>query len=187
MEPSTHLDAESEQVREVYAYFGLAMYWAQCLEQSIFLHLLFFDHFPRAVEAYTTREKWAEDFDNYERQELSQTMGRLIRRLKEAGQPTVEVNCALNEALKDRNWLAHGYFAERAVDFTCQEGRERMINELDALTNKFRSCAELLDAITQPVQSGFGLTEERLAQVQADMFNAYVKSRTEGSHVKRAG
>lgn len=30
------LDPESEQVREVYAYYGLAMYWAQCVEQSIF-------------------------------------------------------------------------------------------------------------------------------------------------------
>jgi len=56
------LDSESEQVREVYAHHRLAMYWAQCLEQSIFQSLLFFDPFPKALKTYTTPENWAEDF-----------------------------------------------------------------------------------------------------------------------------
>ena len=29
------LDSESYQIREVYALFGLAMYFAQCLERTI--------------------------------------------------------------------------------------------------------------------------------------------------------
>jgi hypothetical protein len=174
------LDAKSEQVREVYAYFGLAMYWAQCLEQSIFQHLLFFDHFPRAVTSYTTPEKWAEDFDQYERQELGQTMGKLIRRLREAGNPTTEIEQTLNDALKHRNWLEHGYFADRALEFTLQEGRERMIVELESLRDKFRDCSAQLDAITLPLAQKAGLTEERLAQVQAEMLEAYAGSRAEG-------
>jgi len=173
------LDPESEHVREVYAYFGLAMYWAQCLEQSMFQHLLFFDHFPRAAASYTTPEKWAEDFDQYERQELGQTMGKLIRRLREAGQPTAEVEQALNEALKQRNWLAHGYFADRALEFTLQEGRDRMIIEPEGLRDKFRACTAQLDAITQPIAQNLGLTEERLARVEAEMLEAYARSRAE--------
>lgn len=31
------------QLRELYAHFGLAMYLAQSLEQSIFINLMYFD------------------------------------------------------------------------------------------------------------------------------------------------
>lgn len=173
------LDPESEQVREVYAHYGLAMYWAQCLEQSIFQHLLFFDHFPKAVKTHTTSENWAKDFDRYEAQELGKTMGKLIRRLHEAGQPTDSIERALAKVLKSRNWLAHGYFADRAVEFTDPGGRESMIQELDELRDSFRACAEDLDAISMPAARKFGLTDDMLAKVQAEMESAYASRQTE--------
>ena len=97
------LDPESEQIREVYAHYGLAMYWAQCLEQSIFQHLLFFDHFPSAVRTYATSESWAEDFKQYEAQELRKAMGQLIRRLHEVGLPMGSIESELTNALSSRN------------------------------------------------------------------------------------
>lgn len=167
------LDPESEQIREVYAHYGLAMYWAQCFEQSIFQHLLFFDHFPKARQTYTTPENWAEDFDRYEAQELGQTMGKLIRRLREVGQPTDSIESALAKVLKSRNWLAHGYFADRAVEFTDPDGRESMIQELDKLRDSFRACTDELDAISMPAARKFGLTDDVLAKVLAEMKSAY--------------
>lgn len=172
------LDPESEKVREVYAHYGLAMYWAQCLEQSIFQHLLFFDHFPKALEAYTTPENWAEEFDRYEVRELSQTMGKLIRRLREVGQPTESVEVALARALKSRNWLAHGYFADRAIEFTDSEGRQDMIEELDELRESFRCCAEELDAVSLPAARNLGFTDEMLEKVQAEMNSEYANRKT---------
>ncbi len=56
MPAPSQLDPESEQVRDVYAHFGLAAYWAQCLEQLIFQHLLFVEHFPKAVAKYSNAE-----------------------------------------------------------------------------------------------------------------------------------
>lgn len=169
------LDPDSEQVREVYAHYGLAMYWAQCLEQSIFQHLLFFDHFPKAVAAYTTAENWAEDFDRYEARELGQTMGKLIRRLQEVGQPTDSLEQPLSDALKSRNWLAHGYFADRAVEFTMSGGREHMVAELEVLRDQFRNCAEQLDAVSLPAARKRGFTDEMLARVESEMTAAYAK------------
>lgn len=169
----TFLDPESEQVREVYAHYGLAMYWAQCLEQSIFQHLLFFDHFPKAIKTYTTPENWAEEFDRYEVRELSQTMGKLIRRLRDVDQPTESVEVALAKALKSRIWLAHGYFADRAIEFTDSEGRQNMIEELDELQDSYRSCAEELDAVSIPAARKIGFTDEMLEKVQAEMNSEY--------------
>jgi len=172
------LDPESEQVREVYAHYGLAMYWAQCLEQSIFQHLLFFDHFPKAVKAYTTPENWAKAFDRYEAQELGQTMGKLIRRLREVGQPTESVERALAKALKSRNWLAHGYFADRAIEFTDSNGRQEMIEELDELRDSFRACAGDLDAVSMPAARKLGFTEDALEKARAEMASEYADRKT---------
>lgn len=167
------LDPESEQIREVYAYYGLAMYWAQCLEQSIFQHLLLFDHFPKAVAEYTTPENWAADFDRYEERELGQTMGKLIRRLQEVGRPTDGIEGTLAEALKSRNWLAHGYFADRALEFTTQDGREKMLEELEAAKENFQKCATELDAVSLPAACSLGFTDEMLEKVESEMVAAY--------------
>ena len=54
-------------------------------------------------------------------------MGKLMHRLREVGQPTDAVELLLNDTLNSRNWLAHGYFPDRAVPFTLPNGRKDMI------------------------------------------------------------
>ena len=172
------LDPESEQVREVYAYYGLAMYWAQCVEQSIFQHLLFFDYFPKAIASYSTPEKWATEFDQYESRELGQTMGKLVRRLREAGQPTQSIERALADVLRQRNWLAHSYFSDRSIEFTLPEGRSDMIAELENLREMFMVAVDELDSITLPLATKYGMTEEMLSKAQGKMMEEYAKSRS---------
>lgn len=169
------MDDVSDQVKEVYAYYGLAMYWAQCLEQSIFQHLLFLDHFPRAIKTYKDPQQWANDFDEYESREMKQTMGKLIRRLREAGQPTKEIESALEEALKVRNWLAHGYFSDRAIQFTVSSGRQEMLIELESLYGVLQNCASLIDAVTQPVIQKMGLTEEIMKDIEKQLVSEYYR------------
>lgn len=162
---------ESDQVRDVYAHFGLAIYLAQCIEQSIFQHLLFLDHFPKAIASYTTREAWVSSFDEFESRQLSQTMGKLISRLREVGQPTESIEAQLSQALKQRNWLVHGYFSERAVEFTQPSGCQSMIVELEAIQSLFLKSAEQIDALTMLVAKRYGLSEERLAEMIERMTN----------------
>ena len=167
------MDEESEQIREVYAQYGLAMYWAQCLEQSMFQHLLFFDHFPKAIRQYQGQGKWEEDFDSYESKELSQTMGRLIRRVREAGQPTEEIEAKMNCVLKHRNWLAHGYFSDRAVQLTRTDGRAVMITELEDIREEFRFCSRLIDDLTEPVMLKHGLNIDMLKEIEESLVKEY--------------
>lgn len=177
MPKSFLLDTESEHIRETYAYFGLAVYWAQCLEQSIFQHLLFAEHFPKAVASYTSAEQWATDFDAYEASEMSQTMGKLIRRLGEAGQPIGDIQPLLEQALRKRNWLAHGYFPDRAIELTVSSGRDRMLAELEAIQELFRECCGKLDELTLPLAQRVGLSKERLADVEAELMAEFSKAR----------
>lgn len=170
-----NLDPESEQIREVYAYYGLAMYWAQCVEQSIFQQLLFFDHFPKAIASYTSSEKWVAEFDSYETRELGQTMGKLIRRLQEVGLPNEDITNVLAEVLQLRNWLAHSYFSDRALEFTTTKGREEMLEELDGVRDKLQKCAINLDSVSLPAAQSLGFTEEMRQKVTQEMIAAYAK------------
>lgn len=169
------LDPESEQVLEVFAHYGRAMYAAQCLEQSIFQHLVFFDLFPRTVSAYTTPENWAANFDKYEARELGQTMGKLIRHLQQVGQTTDVVEQLLTQALKDRNWLAHGYFSDRAVEFTVSDGRLKMIEELETTSDRLFSCANEIDTVWLPVARAHGYSEEVAKRHEEELTAAYIR------------
>ena len=104
------MDSESYQSREVYAHYGLAMYWAQCVEQAIFLNLVFFDLYSKIGKTIKRKKEWEETYDAYEKDELRKTMGRLIEKLKKEGKSTNEVQGLLEACLKKRNWLAHSYF-----------------------------------------------------------------------------
>ncbi|AMZ70742.1 MULTISPECIES: hypothetical protein [Pseudomonas] len=81
----------------------------------MFTHLTFLDFFPKNVKNFKDSEKWASDFDAYEEKELGKTMGRLLQRMKDEGQPTIGVSTLLSTTLEKRNWLAHSYFSHHAV------------------------------------------------------------------------
>lgn len=161
---------EEDQVRDVYAYYGLAMYWSQCVEQSMFIHLMFLEFFPKKVKGFSNAAKWASDFDRYEEVELGKTMGRLLQKLKSEGQPTEEVSALLASVLQRRNWLAHSYFSSRAIEFMHESGRSDMIEELQEATELFREAAAKLDAITMPIARRYGYTEEMEAKAKNEMF-----------------
>lgn len=160
---------DGEHVKEVYAHFGLAIYLAQCLEQSIYIHLMFFDFFPRNISRIKTQELWQKEIEAYEAQELSKTMGQLFQRLKDAGQPTDDIATALASALKQRNRLVHNYFSEKSITFMSESGRNSMIAELQSIQEQFQAVAKMIDAVTQPVAEHYGFSEEKQKKLMAQM------------------
>lgn len=160
---------ESDHIRDVYAYFGRAIYFAQALEQAIFVHLIFFDFYPKNAKTFKDQKDWEQKFNNYEAQELSKTMGRLIQKLKDSGQPTEEIKTILGEALKQRNRLAHHYFSENAVPFMSEAGRDSMILELESIQELFLSASQLIDDLTMPIARKYGLTEEKHQKIMDEL------------------
>jgi len=43
---------KEDQVTDRYAFYGLAMYLAQCIEQYIFIHLIFLDFYPVSIKSF---------------------------------------------------------------------------------------------------------------------------------------
>ena len=117
------LPADAQQRREVFARYGLAMYYAQCLEHQLGLMLASMCNHEFLDTPHEARDAL---FD----QELSKTLGKMAQNLKKAMPVPPTLEDRLARAVEVRNWLAHGYFRERAREFLSVQGRDVMVFEL---------------------------------------------------------
>ncbi|MCO7255851.1 hypothetical protein KSI86_16975 [Dickeya oryzae] len=156
----------SEHCKEVYAYFGLAMYRAQCVEQSIVQLLIFFDFFIKNVPAFSTRDKWEEGFDRFDKELSEKTMGQLLNLIRKLEILDKDIEVILSTALKKRNWLAHSFFFEHALDFISENGRNNMIKELNNSIDVFNSVEDILNPISHNAALKYGLTDEVLDEIE---------------------
>ena len=163
------MDRKSEHCREVYAHFGLAIYASQCLEQAMIHLIVFLDHFPAATANYRSKDIWEEEFDDFFKTETNRTMGQLLGRLQKLGLPYEELNCQLKNALVKRNWLAHSYFSERAMEFLSEKGRNDMISELYEITEYFGSVDAGITKVFRDIAKKYGLTDEIFEKMMSEI------------------
>lgn len=148
-----YIDPESEQIREVFAHFGLALYRAQCLERQLAL-ILASKYGPGPTRITRT------EFDNSIEDLFSKTLGQLVRSIKELSALNEDEEERLKKALETRNWLAHRYFWERAVELLSEAGRESMINELRDAITLFDNLDEFFTNKTMEWAEAFGITQQ---------------------------
>ena len=155
MTDEAHLDPESEQIRDVYAHFGLAMYQAQCLERQLAI-ILATRYGPGPTKL--SRTELDEKFDDL----FSKTLGQLVNEVGRLAKLTKDEEKRLQEALSKRNWLTHRYFWERAIEFLSESGRASMIRELKATTHSFNTLDELFTNKTIEWARTVGITQQTL-------------------------
>lgn len=150
------MDTESERIKTVYATFGLAFYYAQCVERSLSI-LLATKYGPGPTKITRTQ------YDELLQKLFSKTFGGLAKHLRETVGTPEEFEDTLTEAIDKRNWLAHHYFWERAGHFVTEEGCFFMISELEKVADFFIAFEQQLDSITKQYIGQHGITEEMLA------------------------
>jgi hypothetical protein len=74
-----HNDDKDEQVKNVYAHFGLAMYFAQVLEHGLANTMMCAELLPRRAGKPVPKKAWEAEFDAFMNEQYQQTLGRLIR------------------------------------------------------------------------------------------------------------
>lgn len=117
------LPVDAQQRREVFARYGVAMYYAQCVEHQLGLMLASMCNHEFLDTPHEARDAL---FD----QELSKTLGKMAQNLKKARPISPTLEDRLTRAVEVRNWLAHRYFRERAREILSVRGRKVMISEL---------------------------------------------------------
>lgn len=126
------------EVRDVYTEFGLAVCVAQSLEWQ--LVLLIIAGYEPPLGKLT-----AEVYDDLLAQLSQQTLGTLIRKLRDSFDVPIDFDQQLHETLHLRNWLTHHYFADRTAEFQSTEGRSKMIRELDKISDRLHELDEYFD------------------------------------------
>ncbi|MGH9962234.1 MAG: hypothetical protein ACREBC_34780, partial [Pyrinomonadaceae bacterium] len=94
------MDFDDEQISDVYADYGLAMYLAQILEHGIVTSLV--------ILRLPEKEKYTrQDIDEFMEGKFQKTLGALIRHLKFEATLHPGLESLLTVALNRRNYLAH--------------------------------------------------------------------------------
>jgi hypothetical protein len=155
----------NEQTKDVYAHFGLAMYYAQVLEHGV----------VNAMIVARTRERHRitrADIDAFLDTQFERTLGQMLQELRRHLQVLPTVEPTLRAALKRRNWLAHQYFRERAVEFMNAKGRSSMIEELQEATALFRNADTALNELTREIQETFGIDDAAIEREMNEVLGA---------------
>src|SRR5262245_26368124 len=119
------------QVRETFAYFGRATYAASCLETGLTIALMHAELMSQVIgrarreRAAPCRAEWEAMFDAYMAKHELLPLGTLIARFRSVVNVGPALDALLDESLKRRNFLAHAFFRESAVDFAHGAGRLR--------------------------------------------------------------
>lgn len=155
---------KGEQVKEVYARFGLALYHAQVLEHGLVNALVVLDLIPSSRHLARSKDEWGLQVDNFMDRQFEKTMGRMIAALRSVATVPEDLEALLRRALQKRNWLAHDFFRERATQFLDSAGREQMLAEVDECCEEFEAADRRLDEVVAPLRNAAGLTDEMLRE-----------------------
>lgn len=162
--------------KDVFAHFGAAMYYAQCLEQSMILIIMFVDHFPKSIETCRSREEWEGEIESFLDDASSKTMGRLLGALKRINFPSSDLAQKLQDALGKRNFLAHHYFSERALEITTDQGCIKMVRELEEIQAFYVAIESHMNAVIEELSQKYGLTNELKASIMNEMMAEHLES-----------
>ena len=159
-----NLPFDARQRREVFARFGLAIYYAQCLEQQIGMML---------ASMYNREflEVQPKDRDGLFEREIAKTLGRMARDLETRAGISQALNERLCRAVEIRNWLAHDYFYQRMSEINSLEGRETMITELQEKADFLQELEQEFTDIMYKWMKQLGITKEVIEEEKKQFYN----------------
>ena len=133
--------------KDVYAYFGLASYLAQCFEMDLG-NILLIHH--RLTHSTVTLD----DLLN-----LEKTLGPVLSAVRKVVSFDPAAETLLETTLLKRNYLTHHYFREHAVDMLSHDGRAKIISELQDICDVFRDVGALATVIARATRRLAGITD----------------------------
>ena len=151
MRTTTNLDRADEQIRDVYAYYGLAMYHAQCLERELAI-------FMACVYGPQHSHRWA--FEARLGENFGLTFGQLAKRFLEVAiSDHADLANRVQAVVDLRNQIAHHYFWNRVTEFGRPDGRQGMLDELLAAGAEFQTLDGELTTLTTGWSAARGISE----------------------------
>lgn len=165
-------EREGSDPKEVFAFFGLAAYHGQVLEQELIIFAVMLHLSGRTRVTRTDVEALFETFE-------ARTLGRLLREARSLTTIPPDLEGKLTDALGQRNDLVHRFFARRSEDFISDAGRVEMIEELRKATLLFEEVDAAVTAIREPLSQRLGISQD-IAKKELDKMLARAAARDQG-------
>lgn len=162
--------------KEAFAWFGAAVYYAQCIEVELIIARLFL---ARRGASRPSDEEWRKI------EAEKRTMGRLLQFLQkqvEIRQEEVEV---LNQCLGDRNFMAHDYWYRRSSLLATPSGCEELIAELQQMAERLKRGNAIAEAISRRVRAQVGIDEALVRQVEHEFITRLCGGEPEDAIIER--
>lgn len=165
---------EDEHCKEVYAHFGLAYFTACVFESGLANAILQLDYLTQVAKDYRLigrenfdRSAYEAGFDAFLAKQHALSLGNLVKRVQELTEMEADLKAQIVEAKARRDFLAHHFFRERAVEFCKRNGRDTMIAELVTACTIFDSVDQALTEFIEPYRKKIGISKELLSKYTA--------------------
>ena len=165
-------EPDGDDDKEVFAFFGLAAYCAQVLEQGLINPLV---GLQLANLSPVTREEFESAFEKADKR----TMGRVLKAIGKHVQMPTDTERLLGRALDGRNDLCHTFFRRHDENMLSRSGR-KMIAELRQLTALFQR-ADQFDEMSATLFDRIGIPRQLVeAEIAAGMVRAKLRDEMDG-------
>ena len=169
---STYLDAlevyssedENGKTRLIYAYFGLAVYFSQVLEETFSIMLWTDRIFKKKVK---TNKEVNEIIDSIEKSK--RTMGVFINEVKQTYSLTEKLAEDLKIVLDKRNYLVHKYFKLEIQKFYSDLGKKEMLEYFGKFIDETKRVDSELNQYYSKYTDKLGLTKEKIEELVNEM------------------
>lgn len=150
-------EPDLDDPKEVYAFFGLAMYWVQVFEHSVtnLAAGLRFSTAPLISKAL---------FDSVFQKLDQETLGGLLTATRSLISFPSDIDKQLTLCLKKRNYLTHRFFKTHSLNLLHSNGRELIIYELKSIIEMFIDADEVVTPMYYEIWKKFGIDEEWVEQ-----------------------
>lgn len=140
------MEDKEYQIREVFAYYGRSMYLAQTVEKGL-TQLLIGNHNRLTKDRY----------DELLAEKSQLTFGQIKRELINNKVFCEDILNKIDSFHKNRDWLAHNFWWDRALEFFRDDLRYKLIVELDKLTFEFNELHNIIQIYTKAYLKNYGL------------------------------
>ena len=159
-------EPDYDDPKEALAFFGLAAYYAQCVEESIIILVAILNVMQPDRAKLTS-------YDDYLARLDKRTLGKLINEdLKKTIQVDLGLQSRLEGLLVKRNYLVHHFFEKHSLKMLSKAGTRETIDELYELARTFREGDRILVETYEPLFEKMGvgrdLIEQELERMKRD-------------------
>ena len=146
---------EIEQRKEIFAWFGAAVYYVQCFEVELTILLCY-------CAIFKDKNLAPENMEEIDTKLSKKTLGFLIKELKKHLEIAPELENLLNKYLQKRNYLIHHYFYENSMRMLSCSARGKMLNELKSLSNTFKEANLIAEKMSKNLRKILGIDEGKI-------------------------